>query len=112
MQSDVRCELCERAVGRVTKHHLIPRTRHKNKRNKKNFDREEIHTRVLWLCSPCHKTVHAILTEKELENEYNTRDLLLAHAEIAKFVAWIRGKPDGTTVAVRAHSGRKGKWKH
>lgn len=98
-------------VGHVTKHHLIPRTRHKNKRNKKNFDRTEIHTRVLWLCSPCHKTVHAVLTEKELENEFNTRELLLAHPEIDKFVAWIRTKPDGTTVAVKAHSGRKGKWK-
>ncbi|HYG78308.1 MAG TPA: hypothetical protein VEK08_25120 [Planctomycetota bacterium] len=105
------CELCGRRVQSVTKHHLIPRTRHKNKRNKKNFDREEIHSRVLWLCSPCHKNVHAVLTEKELENQYNTLELLAAHPEIAKFTAWISTKPDGTTVRVHANRSKSEKWK-
>lgn len=105
------CELCERRVSHVTKHHLIPKTRHKNKKNKKLFDRQEIHERVLWLCKPCHKTVHATLTEKELERDYNTRELILAHPDIAKFVAWIATKPDGTNVPVRSNSAKSIKWK-
>jgi len=106
-----RCELCGRQVAIVTKHHLIPRTRHKNKRNKKNFDRDEIHSRVLWLCSPCHKNVHAVLTEKELENTYNTVELLAEHPEISKFTDWIKTKPDGTTVRVHASKSKSQKWK-
>ena len=105
------CELCRRSVQRVTKHHLIPRTRHSNKRNKKNFDREEIHTRVLWLCTPCHDNIHALLTEKELEYDYNTIELLAAHPGVIRFTEWISKKPDGTTVPVRHSNDRRKKWK-
>ena len=60
-----RCELCERTVSTLTKHHLIPRTRHKNKRNKKRFDRAEVRRRIAWLCRPCHKQIHSLLDEKQ-----------------------------------------------
>ena len=83
------CELCERFVKRLTKHHLIPKTRHKNKRNKKNFDRQEVKDRVLWVCRECHNHIHQIFTNKELEYDYNTKEKLISHPEIAKFIAWI-----------------------
>jgi hypothetical protein len=108
---DQLCELCRRHVAQLTKHHLIPKTRHKNKRNKRDFNREEIHTRVAWLCRPCHKMVHATLTEKELEREYNTLNALRGHPEIAKFSAWISTRPDGTAVTVKTHRQKAGRWK-
>ncbi|MFP3874891.1 MAG: hypothetical protein ACLFQT_11080 [Thiohalophilus sp.] len=43
----------------MTKHYLIPRTRHRNKRVKKLFSREEMTGRVLWLCRPCHHHIHS-----------------------------------------------------
>jgi len=89
------CELCGRLVSLVTKHHLIPRTRHKNKRNKREFDRVEVKTRVAWFCRPCHDHVHALFTEKTLEREFNTLESLMAHPEIARFVTWIQRRPDG-----------------
>ena len=46
------CELCRRPAERLTRHHLLPRTRHRNKRNKKTSDRREIH-RTVDLCGPC-----------------------------------------------------------
>jgi hypothetical protein len=101
VNAPVPCDLCGRSVRRRTKHHLIPVTRHSNKKNRRDFDRLEVKRRVLWLCSPCHRQVHAVLSEKELEREYNMRGQLAAQPEIAKFVAWIRNKPDGTTVPVR-----------
>ena len=52
-------------------------------------------------------TIHAVLTEKQLEREYNTIELLLNHAEIAKFVSWIKNKPDGTAVPVRGGKKRE-----
>ncbi len=92
------CGLCDRAVQRLTRHHLIPRTRHKNKRNKKTFDRREVH-RTVGLCSPCHRHIHTVLDNKELEREYNTLEALKAHPNVEGFVEWIRRKPHGTTAA-------------
>ncbi|MCD6051928.1 MAG: hypothetical protein K0Q55_3346 [Verrucomicrobia bacterium] len=87
------CELCGRAECVLTKHHLIPQARHANKRNKREFDRIEVKQRVAWICRPCHNHVHALFTEKTLERQYNTLDLLKAHPDVAKFVDWIKTKP-------------------
>ena len=106
MDEKPRCDLCGRAVRRLEKHHLIPRTRHANKKNKKTFDRLEVRTRLAMLCGPCHKTVHATLTEKQLEAEYNTLEALRDHPDIARFVAWVRRQPD-THVTVRSSRDRK-----
>ena len=86
----------------VTRHHLIPRTRHKNKRNKKTFDREEVRERIADLCRPCHKFLHTVFSEKELESGFNTVDQIAAHPEIRKFVDWIKTKPAGLRVRSRA----------
>jgi hypothetical protein len=94
------CGLCSRRVERLTRHHLVPRTRHKNKRNKKTFDRQEIH-RTVGLCPPCHRHIHTVLDNKELERNYNTIEALKSHPDIRKFIAWICKKPHGTTTADR-----------
>jgi len=94
------CGLCGRRVERLTRHHLVPRTRHKNKRNKKTFDRQEIH-RTVGLCPPCHRHIHTVLDNKELERNYNTIEALKSHPDIRKFIAWICKKPHGTTTAER-----------
>lgn len=94
------CELCNRQ-DRLTKHHLIPRCRHKNKKNKKLFNRLEVKQRAIWICRPCHSNIHAVLSEKELEMEYNTKTKLLQHPDIQKFVRWIRRKQVGSHVTVR-----------
>ncbi|MEX2366159.1 MAG: hypothetical protein WD601_06105, partial [Pseudohongiellaceae bacterium] len=44
-----------------TKHHLIPRTRHRNKRVKKLYSREEMARRLLWVCRPCHHHIHRVM---------------------------------------------------
>ena len=95
------CALCERKDVEVTRHHLIPRTRHKNKRNKKIFDREEVRTRLADLCRPCHKFIHSVLSEKDMEFDYNTVEQLAGHPEIRKFVEWVRTKPPGLRVRTR-----------
>ena len=93
-------------VERRTKHHLIPRSRHTNKRVKTRFSREELH-RTVSLCPACHRQVHRTLTEKELERGYNTVEALLSHPEIHRFVRWIEGKPHGV-VARQASPARPG----
>jgi len=95
------CALCGREIGTLTLHHLIPRTRHSNRRNKREFSRQEVRERTAWLCRPCHKQVHAVLDEKTLEREYNSVEALRGHPAIARFIRWIAAKPDGTHVPVR-----------
>jgi hypothetical protein len=92
---DGACGLCSRTVQRLTRHHLIPKTRHKNKRNKKTFDRREIHHTV-GLCSPCHRHIHAVFDNKELEREYNTLEALRTHPDVGRFAEWVSKKPHGT----------------
>ncbi|MEZ5583479.1 MAG: hypothetical protein R3F37_12710 [Candidatus Competibacteraceae bacterium] len=96
------CELCGRIMEALTKHHLIPRSRHRKKRNKRLFNREEVRTRILWVCRPCHNHIHDVLTEKELEFSYNTRQALLVHPEIRRFVDWICGKPASLKLGSRS----------
>ena len=101
------CELCGRQVSLLTKHHLIPKTRHGNKRIRRDFDRHEVKHRLAWFCRPCHNHVHALFTEKTLEREFNTLEQLAANSEVAKFVAWICNKPDGFKPANQASNGKQ-----
>ena len=95
------CELCKRKEVEVTRHHLIPVTRHKNKKTKQETTHHERHT-VVPLCLPCHNHLHHIFTEKELERDFNTVEKLLAHEEVDKFVKWIAKRAVGAKLKVRA----------
>ena len=101
-----QCPICER-FETLTRHHLIPRTRHHNRKNKRDFDREVVH-RTIGICRPCHSQIHAILTEKELERDWNTIALLRSHPEIQRFGEWMSKKPRGFKCITRA-SGDKGR---
>jgi hypothetical protein len=98
-----QCQLCRRRVAELTTHHLIPRARHGNKRNRKQFDREDVRTRTIDVCRPCHKNIHAVLTNKELEREYNTLEALKSHPDIDRFIRWVASKPD-SHVTVRSRN--------
>jgi len=75
------CPLCERPIPRSEQdaHHLVPKS-------KGGRHTEHLH-RI------CHKQIHAVLTETELARSHHTVEALLAHPDIATFVAWVRGKP-------------------
>lgn len=98
------CELCGRLVERRTRHHLIPRSRHRKKRARRTFTRERMQS-VAFLCLACHRQVHKILSEKDLEQDYNTVEALRSQPDIEKFVRWIENKPHGVQ-----GSGKKGRY--
>jgi hypothetical protein len=100
-----RCELCGRRVAARERHHLIPRTRHRNKRSRKRFTRQEVRERMVMLCGPCHRTLHATFTAKELESDYDDLESIRAHPAICKFVQWIRKRPAGKGIRVRRKAG-------
>jgi Fe-S oxidoreductase len=97
------CAICGREET-LTKHHLIPRTRHHNKRNKREFSRETV-KKTVGICRPCHSQIHALLTEKELERDYPTVEKLRAHPEVRKFTEWIATKPRGFRCITRKQGG-------
>ena len=88
-----KCELCGRTGVPLTRHHLIPRTRHRNRRVRRRFSREDLVTRILWVCRPCHSQIHALIPEKALADHYHSREALLGHPGIRRFVDWIRKRP-------------------
>lgn len=77
-----RCPLCERLIpaGQRDEHHLVP----KMKGGKLTVAMHRI----------CHRQVHALFSETELARDFCTSEQLLAHAEIRKFVTWVKTKPD------------------
>lgn len=98
------CTLCERQVSYLTKHHLLPKMRH-NKRVRRDHG-DAVHETTP-SCRDCHRTVHALFSEKRLERELNTIELLKAHPDMAKYLAWVRNRPEGcVTKAVRSNDRR------
>lgn len=84
----------------MTKHHLIPRTRHKNKKTKRDFTRDQLHESIK-ICRACHNQIHAVFKEKELEREYNRVSAIKSHPEIKKYIDWIKDKPESLRTGVR-----------
>jgi Fe-S oxidoreductase len=76
----------------MSRHHLIPRTRHHNKKTKKTFQHSQLDETVN-ICRACHRQVHALFSEKTLERLYNHIETITSHPEIAKFIDWIKDKP-------------------
>jgi 5-methylcytosine-specific restriction endonuclease McrA len=84
------CPLCGRKLvtgSSVNQHHLVPRSR--NGRD------------TIALHRICHAAIHAALSEKELERQYNTMERLREHPQLSRFIAWVRGKPPEFWVRTR-----------
>lgn len=90
-----QCQLCMREGLELTRHHLIPRMRHRNRRIQKLYERDEMNHSILWVCRPCHSHIHKIISEKDMALEFNTREKLLAQQQVQDFIHWIQKKPAG-----------------
>lgn len=80
---DLLCPLCERPIpdSEISRHHLIPKL--------KGGARGP----VALLHRICHGKIHSVFSEAELARSYSTISALREHAEIAKFVRWVRKRP-------------------
>ena len=73
-----KCPLCNRLLAEpIVRHHLIPPS-------KGGKD-----TTTVPMHKICQAKVHAVFTEIELKNYYNTVDRLKEHEEIIKFIKWV-----------------------
>ncbi len=78
----VLCPLCDRSIppSQRDAHHLVPKSRG-------GVD-------TVWLHRICHRQIHALLSEAELERDYCFVEALRSHPEMARFLQWVRTKPD------------------
>jgi hypothetical protein len=99
--ADGWCELCGRRVDEsvLTRHHLLPRSRARRMRRRKR-GRRVLRRRdpalTINLCRPCHRNVHAALSNEDLGRRYDTLEALSAHPEVRRFTEWVRSKRHGT----------------
>lgn len=79
----MNCELCGREIpaGYESKHHCIPKSN------------GGLRTATAVLHSVCHKQIHALFTNRELEMFYNTISKLKAHRDVKRFIKWVSKKP-------------------
>ena len=95
------CALCGRADVPLTKHHLVPRATHGRARVRREHAEKDLKRDTAPLCRPCHRTVHATLTEKELAADYHTVEALRAHPALARFARFAARQDPHRRVAVR-----------
>ena len=88
----MKCELCQCEIDKLTIHHLIPKSRIKNKYK----DIKDDPTNTLYVCRSCHDQIHSLFSESELRDLYFTKDLLLGNDEFRKFVEWKKNHPNFT----------------
>jgi len=91
------CPLCERPNLHPTDHHLVPKCRGGKD--------------TLTLCRDCHRAVHEVFTNKELEKAYNTVESLMADERLRKMICYIARQDPGGRVKFRKdkrHFGRNG----
>lgn len=91
------CPICERLNYYPSDHHMVPRSRGGRTTE--------------MICRDCHKAIHSLFTNKELEEKYHTADVLLANEEFAKMIAFISKQDPGGKVTIkkskrRLHKGR------
>ena len=51
--------------------------------------------RTVDLCRPCHRNVHASLSNGDLERGYDSLEALSSHPDVKRFTDWVSGKPHG-----------------
>lgn len=95
------CELCGRTALTLTRHHLIPQSKHNKARAQRTFSREAMKMDIAMLCRPCHSQIHRIFDNHELVNYYHTIERLQAHSDVQSFINWVKKRPAGLKVRVR-----------
>lgn len=85
------CQLCERAVGALTVHHLVP----------KSQARKGAPLPTTNLCSACHRQLHALFPNCQLARELASLETLRQAPEMQKFLYWVRKQDANKRIKVR-----------
>ncbi|MCA9070422.1 MAG: HNH endonuclease [Planctomycetaceae bacterium] len=89
------CPICQHEYARseLTKHHLVPKSR-----------KGKI---TVPLCRPCHRQIHALYTEKELEENFGTLESLLEAELLQPWIRWIRKRKPTAHIKTKTSKRKK-----
>jgi len=79
------CATCFRHTA-LTKHHLIPKKRHKKMKNRSI---NVLLDAVIYVCRTCHNGIHDLYDEHTLAKEFNTLEKLCADERLRKHFMWV-----------------------
>lgn len=91
MSSLNKCDLCRRSAENISRHHLIP----KQIRKKTEEDN------LVYLCSHCHKAIHALFTNRELAGTYNSIESLKRSPRIVKYLNFLKTVAPGEEIPMK-----------
>jgi len=97
-EPDPICPLCERPIpsrARSSLHHLTPKLK------------GGTHRGTVRLHQICHSAIHARYSEAEIAKRLADVEALRTDPEIARFLIWVRGKPDDFHAATRMTRDRR-----
>jgi len=101
-EDPTRCVLCSRPIppqARSSLHHLTPKLKGGARLG------------TVRLHQICHSAIHARYTEAKIARQLADPAALRDDPELARFVAWVRTKPDDFHAPTRRARGRTPKWK-
>ncbi len=99
--SAAACALCGRSQLPLTRHHLIPQSRHHKPRTLREHEKTELDTRIALLCRPCHSQLHHLIDNATLSQHYASVEALRGHEALMRFVHWVAKRPAGLHIRVR-----------
>src|SRR5512135_3502304 len=88
----LECPICERPNYHPSDHHIVPKSR--GGRTTET------------ICQDYHKAIHAMFTNKELEETYHTPEALLAHEEFAKQIKFLQKQDPGGRTKTKKNKDR------
>lgn len=84
-----------REVEHLTVHHLVPKSQGK----RRGIKGSELPTAML--CGACHRQLHVLFSNHELERRYHSIEELKREPKVKKFVAWVRKQDPNKKLRVR-----------
>jgi len=91
MRTAGQCQLCERQVGKLTLHHLVP----KSQAGKRAL------LPTAEICSACHRQLHTLYSNKRLAGELSSIEDLKSHPAMRRFLNWVRKQDPNRGIKVR-----------
>ena len=98
----VACALCGRPIpphAKSSLHHLTPKLKGGARLG------------TVRLHQICHSTIHARYTEAEIARQLADPAALRADPELARFIEWVRTKPDDFHAPTRRARGKTARWR-
>jgi len=94
-KENIICPICKRDTPseHQEKHHLTPKSQ-KGKGTVK-------------VCRSCGDMVHKLFTLKELKNNYNTIEKIVAHPDVQKWIQWVQKKPNDFSICMARKKKRR-----